>query len=91
MLGGRYRYTETPPGFRAQEAFEWARNHCKRLGHFAQGFMSAMIARKILFFLLPYSFRHGIAHDPRRDGLASHGYIGRSETCREDFFNGPFN
>lgn len=47
MLGGRYTYAEVPLGFWVQEQFGFARNHYDRLGHFAQGFVPAMIAREI--------------------------------------------
>ena len=48
MLGGHYTYARVPLGFWAQEAFGFARNHYDRLGHFAQGFVPALIAREIL-------------------------------------------
>ena len=47
MLGGHYTYAEVPLGFWAKDAFGLARNHYDRLGHFAQGFIPAMIAREI--------------------------------------------
>jgi putative membrane protein len=48
MVGGRYTYAEVPLGFRMQEWFGFARNHYDRIGHFAQGFVPAMVAREIL-------------------------------------------
>jgi putative membrane protein len=48
MVGGRYTYARVPLGFWAQEAFGFARNHYDRLGHFAQGFIPAMLARELL-------------------------------------------
>lgn len=48
MVGGHYTYAEVPLGFRVQEYFGLARNHYDRLGHFAQGFVPAMVAREIL-------------------------------------------
>ena len=48
MVGGRYTYAEVPLGFRMQEWFGVARNHYDRIGHFAQGFVPAMVAREIL-------------------------------------------
>jgi putative membrane protein len=47
MVGGRYTYAEVPFGFWMQEAFGFARNHYDRIGHFAQGFIPAMLAREI--------------------------------------------
>jgi putative membrane protein len=48
ILGGHYTYAEVPLGFWMQDAFGFARNHYDRIGHFAQGFVPAMIAREIL-------------------------------------------
>jgi putative membrane protein len=47
MVGGKYTYAEVPIGFWAQRAFGFARNHYDRIGHFAQGFVPAMVAREI--------------------------------------------
>jgi putative membrane protein len=48
MLGGHYTYARVPAGFWVQDAFDLARNHYDRLGHLAQGFVPAMLAREIL-------------------------------------------
>jgi len=48
MVGGRYTYAEVPLGFQMQEWFGFARNHYDRIGHFAQGFVPAMVAREVL-------------------------------------------
>lgn len=48
MLGGHYTYAKVPLGFWVQDAFHLARNHYDRLGHFAQGFVPAIVAREIL-------------------------------------------
>lgn len=48
ILGGHYTYARVPPGFWVQDAFGFARNHYDRLGHFAQGFVPAILAREIL-------------------------------------------
>ncbi len=53
ILGGAYTYARVPLGFWAQEAFGFARNHYDRLGHFAQGFVPALIAREILLRRTP--------------------------------------
>ena len=47
MLGGHYTYAKVPLGFWMQDAFHFSRNHYDRIGHFAQGFVPAMIAREI--------------------------------------------
>lgn len=47
-LGGHYTYAQVPLGFWAQEIFGFARNHYDRVGHFAQGFVPAIVAREIL-------------------------------------------
>jgi putative membrane protein len=48
MVGGHYAYAEVPFGFWMQNAFGFARNHYDRIGHFAQGFVPAILAREIL-------------------------------------------
>jgi putative membrane protein len=48
MVGGRYTYAEVPLGFWVSDALGLARNHYDRLGHFAQGFVPAVLAREIL-------------------------------------------
>jgi putative membrane protein len=48
MVGGKYTYAEVPLGFWIQETLGLARNHYDRIGHFAQGFVPAMLAREIL-------------------------------------------
>jgi putative membrane protein len=48
MVGGKYTYAEVPFGFWLQDAFAFSRNHYDRIGHFAQGFIPAMLAREVL-------------------------------------------
>lgn len=48
ILGGHYTYAEVPLGEWAREAFGFARNHYDRVGHLAQGFVPAILAREIL-------------------------------------------
>ena len=48
MVGGKYTYAEVPIGFWLQDTFGFARNHYDRIGHFAQGFIPAMLAREVL-------------------------------------------
>lgn len=48
LLGARYTYAEVPLGFWMQDAFGFTRNHYDRIGHFAQGFVPAILAREIL-------------------------------------------
>jgi len=47
MLGGHYTYANVPLGFWMQDVFGFTRNHYDRIGHFAQGFVPAMIAREL--------------------------------------------
>lgn len=53
MVGGHYTYARVPLGFWAQELFGFARNHYDRIGHLAQGFVPAIIAREILMRTSP--------------------------------------
>jgi putative membrane protein len=48
MLGGHYTYAKVPLGFWVQDALHLGRNHYDRLGHFAQGFVPAIVAREVL-------------------------------------------
>ena len=48
ILGGAYTYAHVPLGFWLQDLFGFARNPYDRIGHFAQGFVPAIIAREIL-------------------------------------------
>jgi putative membrane protein len=53
MLGGHYTYARVPLGFWMQELFHFSRNHYDRIGHFAQGFVPAIVGREILIRLTP--------------------------------------
>jgi len=48
MIGGHYTYAEVPLGFWMEKVFDTARNDYDRIGHFAQGFVPAILAREIL-------------------------------------------
>ena len=48
MLGGHYTYAEVPAGSWMKDALGLARNPYDRLGHFAQGFVPAIVVREIL-------------------------------------------
>jgi putative membrane protein len=48
MVGGHYTYAEVPLGFWMKSAFHFTRNHYDRIGHFAQGFVPALVAREVL-------------------------------------------
>lgn len=66
MVGGHYTYAEVPLGFWMQRAFGFARNHYDRIGHFAQGFVPAILAREILV---------------RRGAVARRGWLFFLVTC----------
>jgi len=48
MIGGHYTYAEMPLFNWLRDAFHLSRNYYDRLGHLAQGFIPAMIAREVL-------------------------------------------
>ncbi len=48
IIGGHYTYAEVPLFDWIQEAFNQSRNNYDKIGHFAQGFVPAMIARELL-------------------------------------------
>jgi putative membrane protein len=48
MLGAHYTYALVPLGFWLQELLDFARNPYDRIGHLAQGFVPAIVARELL-------------------------------------------
>jgi putative membrane protein len=48
MAGGHYTYARVPLGFWFRDLLGLARNHYDRLGHFAQGFVPAILVRELL-------------------------------------------
>lgn len=48
MVGGKYTYARVPLGFWMQDWFGWTRNNYDKIGHFAQGFVPAIVAREVL-------------------------------------------
>jgi len=48
MVGGHYSYAEVPLGFWMQRVLGLARNDYDRIGHLAQGFVPAILAREVL-------------------------------------------
>ncbi|HMU90720.1 MAG: DUF2238 domain-containing protein [Pseudomonadales bacterium] len=53
MVGGHYTYARVPLGFWFADWFDLTRNHYDRLGHLAQGFVPALLAREILLRATP--------------------------------------
>ncbi len=53
VAGGHWTYAEVPLGEWMRGAFGFARNHYDRIGHFAQGFVPAILAREILLRKTP--------------------------------------
>ena len=48
IYGGAYTYARVPAGFWLQELLGFARNPYDRVGHLAQGFVPAIVARELL-------------------------------------------
>lgn len=48
MIGGHYTYAEVPLGEWLRDTFDGMRNNYDKIGHFAQGFVPAMIARELV-------------------------------------------
>jgi putative membrane protein len=48
IVGGHYTYALVPVGEWAREVFGFTRNHYDRLGHFAQGFVPAVLFREVM-------------------------------------------
>lgn len=47
IVGGTYTYAKVPFGFWLQDTFGFQRNPYDRIGHFAQGFVPALVAREL--------------------------------------------
>jgi len=57
-IGGHYTYAEVPMFDLLAEWFGWGRNNYDKVGHLAQGFVPAMLAREIFI-------RHGVVNGRR--------------------------
>ena len=53
MVGGHYTYAEVPLGEWMKAVFGFTRNNYDRIGHFAQGFVPALVAREVLLRRTP--------------------------------------
>jgi putative membrane protein len=53
IVGGHYTYARVPLGFWVQDVLDLARNHYDRVGHFAQGFVPALVVREVLLRATP--------------------------------------
>jgi len=51
LVGAHYTYAEVPLFDTLREVFHWQRNNYDKVGHFAQGFVPAILAREILLRL----------------------------------------
>ena len=52
-VGGIYTYAKVPLGFWMQDWFHFSRNNYDKIGHFAQGFIPAILARELLLRTSP--------------------------------------
>ena len=55
MIGGHYTYAEVPAGEWVREFFDPPRNNYDKLGHLAQGFIPAIVAREVTIRLQVFS------------------------------------
>lgn len=58
MVGGKYTYALVPAGDWVAEILGWSRNNYDKLGHLAQGFVPAMVARELLIRLQVITSRY---------------------------------
>lgn len=61
MIGGHYTYAEVPVGDWLRELLDQERNNYDKLGHFAQGFVPAILARELLLRLRVVNGRRWLA------------------------------
>ena len=52
-VGGIYTYAEVPLGYWMEDWFGFTRNNYDKIGHFAQGFIPAMLTREVLLRTSP--------------------------------------
>ena len=57
IVGGHYTYAEMPLFNWLRDSFDLGRNYYDRVGHFAQGFIPAMVTREVLLRQTP--LKHG--------------------------------
>ena len=57
IIGGHYTYAEMPLFNWLRDSYDLGRNYYDRVGHFAQGFIPAMVAREVLLRQTP--LKHG--------------------------------
>ncbi len=57
MVGGHYTYAEVPLGDWVRETFDGTRNNYDKLGHLAQGFIPAIVAREVAIRLQVFNSR----------------------------------
>ncbi len=53
MVGGHYTYAEVPLFNWLRDAFDLGRNNYDKIGHFAQGFIPALVVREVLLRTSP--------------------------------------
>lgn len=61
MIGGHYTYAEVPAGDWLRELLDQERNNYDKLGHFAQGFVPAILVRELLLRLRVVNGRRWLA------------------------------
>lgn len=61
IVGGHYTYARVPLGDWAMEWFGWTRNNYDKIGHFAQGFVPAILTREILLRTSPLGRNGNVA------------------------------
>ena len=54
MIGGHYTYARVPLGEWMKDWFHFTRNNYDRIGHLAQGFVPAILAREVLLRTSPF-------------------------------------
>ena len=55
MVGGHYTYAEVPLGEWLRDVTDGSRNNYDKLGHFAQGFVPAIVARELMIRLIVFN------------------------------------
>ena len=62
MVGGHYTYAEVPLGYWMEHWFGFVRNDYDKIGHFAQGFVPALLFRELLLRARRYAEANCCSH-----------------------------
>ncbi|MEH6465988.1 MAG: DUF2238 domain-containing protein [Porticoccus sp.] len=84
VVGAHYTYARVPLGFWIQDWFDFSRNPYDRIGHIAQGFIPAILAREILWRKRVLNLNYHVSSSGHRDSSSGNqggGWLFFLVTC----------